>query len=546
MLFRGKIFKNLPIQRKIAAVILLTCASALAVTAVAIFYVQLAQFRAHFASDLASTGQMLGSHSTAPVAAKDRVAEEEILRALNTKTAIVHASVTLPDGTVLAEFAAPQSGPPPAFPPQDGFHFVGSYLLLNQPVVEARKRLGTLHLLADYQTEHRQSLHAYASMLLCVLLVSILLSLLVSDRLQRLISAPILSLAGAAQRVAEKKDYSLRAPKLAEDEVGQLTDAFNGMLETIATNDAALRNANQELEREIQERTRTEMEVESLHKQLMQASRQAGMAEVATGVLHNVGNVLNSVNVSITLIQEQLQGSEVASLVKTAGLLEAHAGALVPYLTEDAKGKLLPDFIIQLARQLEEEHRLLGKEHAELVRNLEHIKEIVTMQQSYATVSGVLEKVSLPSLVEDALRFHAGALERHGIQIQRQFTDVPLCTIDKHKALQILVNLVHNAKYALDEARQPEKKLTVGITRLGDRRVRVTVADNGMGIAPENLTRIFSHGFTTRKGGHGFGLHSGANAAREMGGFLSAASDGPGQGSVFTLELPVAQEKGVA
>lgn len=546
MRFPGTIFRNLPIQRKIAAVILLTCASALAVTAVAIFYVQLAQFRAHFASDVASTGQMLGSHSTMPVAVRDSLAEQELLRPLNTKSAIVYASVTLPDGTLFAEFATPQSGPPPAFPAQDGFHFVGSYLLLNQPILQARHRLGTLHLLADYQTEHRQSLHAYGSMLLCVLLVSILLSLLVSDRLQRLISAPILSLAAAAQKVAEKKDYSLRAPKLAEDEVGRLTDAFNGMLETIQAHDAALRKANHELELEVQERTRTQTELESLHKQLMQASRQAGMAEVATGVLHNVGNVLNSVNVSITLIQEQLQRSEVASLVKAAGLLEAHAGSLGPYLTKDPKGKLLPGFLIQLARQLEEERRLMDKEHAELVRNLEHIKEIVTMQQSYATVSGVLEKVSLPSLVDDAIRFHAGALERHGIQIQRQYGDVPAVTIDKHKALQILVNLVHNAKYALDEARQPEKKLTVGITRLGDLRVRVTVTDNGMGIAPENLTRIFSHGFTTRKGGHGFGLHSGANAAREMGGFLSAASDGPGQGSVFTLELPVMQEKGVA
>jgi C4-dicarboxylate-specific signal transduction histidine kinase len=383
-------------------------------------------------------------------------------------------------------------------------------------------------------------------MLACVLLISILLSLLVSDRLQRLISAPILSLAASAQRVAEQKDYSLRAPKLAEDEVGRLTDAFNEMLGTIQTNDAALRNANKELESEIEERSRTQAEVESLHKQLMQASRQAGMAEVATGVLHNVGNVLNSVNVSITLIQEQLQGSEVASLAKVVGLLETHSNGLASYLTDDPKGKLVPGFIIQLSRQLEEEHCLIGKEHAELVRNLEHIKEIVTMQQSYATVSGVLEKVALPSLVDDALRFHAGALERHGIQVQRQYDTVPPVTIDKHKALQILVNLVHNAKYALDEAQGNDKKLTVGIALQGAYRVKVTVADNGVGIAPENLNRIFSHGFTTRKGGHGFGLHSGANAAREMGGFLSAASDGQGKGAVFTLELPLIQEKGIA
>jgi C4-dicarboxylate-specific signal transduction histidine kinase len=307
-----------------------------------------------------------------------------------------------------------------------------------------------------------------------------------------------------------------------------------------------LREANKVLESEVQERARAQAEVEAMHKQLMAASRQAGMAEVATGVLHNVGNVLNSVNVSITLIQEQLERSEISSLGKVAGLLESHANQVATYLAEDPKGKLLPSFIIQLSKQLEEEHRLLTKEHGELVRNLDHIKEIVTMQQSYATVSGVLEKVALPSLVDDALRFHAGALERHGVKVERQYDQVPPVNIDKHKALQILVNLVHNAKYALDEARVKDKKLIISIAPQGAYRVKVTVGDNGVGIAPENLNRIFSHGFTTRKGGHGFGLHSGANAAREMGGFLSAASDGVGRGAVFTLELPVIPEKGAA
>jgi C4-dicarboxylate-specific signal transduction histidine kinase len=542
-IFSG-LFRNLPIQRKLAVVIQLTCAAALAVTAVAIFFVQLTQFRQNFTSDMAATGQMLANHATGAVTFKDRASAEEILLALKTKPAIFYATVTLPDGTVFAKFDPRQFQNPPAIPRQDGFHFLGPFLLLNQPILIGRGRIGTLHLVADYEAEHRESLQAYASMLACVLLVSILLSLLVSDRLQRLISAPILSLAGSAQRVAEQKDYSVRAPKLAEDEVGRLTDAFNEMLGTIQTSDAALREANKELESEVEEHARAQAKLEALHKQLMAASRQAGMAEVATGVLHNVGNVLNSVNVSITLIQEQLERSEVSSLAKAAGLLESHASEMATYLAEDPKGKLLPSFIIQLSKQLEEEHRRMTKEHAELVRNLDHIKEIVTMQQSYATVSGVLEKVALPSLVDDALRFHAGALERHGVTVERQYDQVPPINIDKHKALQILVNLVHNAKYALDEAHVKDKKLTVGIAPQGAYRVKVTVADNGVGIAAENLNRIFSHGFTTRKGGHGFGLHSGANAAREMGGFLSAASDGMGKGAVFTLELPVIQQKG--
>ncbi len=282
-----------------------------------------------------------------------------------------------------------------------------------------------------------------------------------------------------------------------------------------------------------------EEEVENLHKELVIASRQAGMAEVATGVLHNVGNVLNSVNVSATLIRENLRQSEIASVVKLAALLQNHAADLTGFLTADPKGKLVPNFIIQLAKHLKEEHARLQKEHEQLVQNVEHIKQIVAMQQSYARVSGVLENVSIADLVDDALQIHTAGLARHGVQVVRHYSDVPPLVVDKHKALQILVNLVHNAKYALDDSPNSEKLLSASIAMNGDRRVKIVISDNGAGIPPENLTRIFSHGFTTRKGGHGFGLHSGANAAKEMGGSLRAFSDGLGKGATFILELPL-------
>jgi signal transduction histidine kinase len=279
---------------------------------------------------------------------------------------------------------------------------------------------------------------------------------------------------------------------------------------------------------------------ETMHKQMLTLSRQAGMAEVATGVLHNVGNVLNSVNVSNSLIREKLRGSEIASLGKLSKLLEKHQTDLTVFLTADPKGKLVPNFIIQLSAQLQSEHQLLQQEQDQLTRNIEHIKEIVAMQQNYARSSGFRERVSLASLIEDALRINVAGLTRHGVTVVRHFADVPQATVDKHKVLQILVNLVHNAKYALDQAEGREKLLTIGIAMNGDKRLKITVSDNGVGIPAENLTKIFSHGFTTRKDGHGFGLHSGANAAREMGGNLTVQSDGAGQGATFTLDLPLA------
>ena len=162
------------------------------------------------------------------------------------------------------------------------------------------------------------------------------------------------------------------------------------------------------------------------------------------------------------------------------------------------------------------------------------------MQQSYAKVSGVFENLPAHRLVEDAIAMNIGAFERHGVKVEQKFSSVPFVRVDRHKVLQILINLIRNAKYALDEVERTDKRITISIFPVNERAVHIVVADNGVGISPENLTRIFAHGFTTREEGHGFGLHSGANAAHAMGGSLSVASAGPGQGATFTLELPVA------
>ena len=165
------------------------------------------------------------------------------------------------------------------------------------------------------------------------------------------------------------------------------------------------------------------------------------------------------------------------------------------------------------------------------------------MQQNYARVSGIIESLSIRALVEDALQMNAAALARHGILVIRDFHEVPVISIDKHKVLQILVNLIRNAKYAIDAAARRDKRLSVSIKVNERQMIEVTVSDNGIGIAPENLTRIFSHGFTTKRDGHGFGLHSGALAAKEMGGSLSSFSEGAGKGATFVLQLPLNAHK---
>jgi len=294
-----------------------------------------------------------------------------------------------------------------------------------------------------------------------------------------------------------------------------------------------------------QDITRQKLDAEQLDKlnrQLMGTSRLAGMAEVATGVLHNVGNVLNSVSVSATVVADRLRRSKVAKLRRATAILREQNGKLAEFLTTDPKGKLIPEYLATVADQLAAEQTRLIAQMDSVGEHIEHIKEIVAMQQSYAKVSGVYEDLSVTGLVEDALRMNAAAFDRHGIDLVCEFADnLPQARVDRHKVLQILINLLRNAKYAMDQQSGRTKCLSVRVGMGSCNRVNIVIADTGIGIDSDNLTRIFNHGFTTKKNGHGFGLHSGANAAKEMGGTLAAHSDGLGKGAEFTLELPTAE-----
>ena len=290
------------------------------------------------------------------------------------------------------------------------------------------------------------------------------------------------------------------------------------------------------LQSEIEERKRMQVEVENIHRQLVDASRQAGQAEVAVNVLHNVGNVLNSVNISTTIVADRIRKLRPGNIGKAADLIQERNGT---FSSTDEKGQQLIQFLRQVAAHWESEQQGLLAELRGLGQNVEHIKEIVVTQQAYAKRVGIYEKISIEEIVENALKVHSAAFVRHSIKVQRHYEDCPEAIADKHKILQILVNFFQNAKYACDEGGKKEKIVSISIQHSQTDRFCITVNDNGIGIAPENLTRIFTHGFTTRKDGHGFGLHSAALAAKEMGGAVVVHSEGIGKGASFTLELPL-------
>ncbi len=292
--------------------------------------------------------------------------------------------------------------------------------------------------------------------------------------------------------------------------------------------------------RDITARKLAEDKLKTTQKELLAASRLAGMAEIASGVLHNLGNALNSVGTSAAILAEQFGRSRIQNLAKAAQMLEQHSSDLASFLSADPRGKQLPAYFIQVAAALTAERDQMLNELAQLRRNVEHMSEVVAMQQNYARGSSLAEDCQAAELVEESLHISSISLSRHGITVVRDFKAVPNIHVTRHKVLQILVNLIRNSKYAMDETGRAQKPMTIVIEPNGPALVRISVRDEGVGIAPENLTKIFGFGFTTRKDGHGFGLHSSANAARELGGHLAGHSEGVGKGAVFTLDLPVA------
>jgi signal transduction histidine kinase len=322
-----------------------------------------------------------------------------------------------------------------------------------------------------------------------------------------------------------------------------LTEAVNLYRETLHRD--ALAKTLAELQEQRKATEASEAQREQLQQRLLAASRAAGRAEVATGILHNVGNVLNSINVSASVVSNTLQNSRVSNLCKGLAILEEHAGDLASFLTTDERGQRLPGYLSKLSGVLTEEQKAIGDAMVSLTHNIDHVVQVVKGQQSYAREVNLRQKANPAELMEQAVRVAQAAIDQHAVAVSREFAPLPTVLLDQHSVLQILINLVTNAANALKESSAAEKRITLKIGECvneGRANVFFEVTDNGVGILPENLTRMFTYGFTTRKEGHGFGLHSAANAAREMGGSLIATSGGPNLGATFRLELPILQE----
>ena len=530
-------FRNLSIRHKLTLVAMLVCTVALLLASAGFGIYDYLTMRQDMAKGLLIQSRIIGGNSTAAITFDNSGDATSILATLAAEPHIRAGCIYDTQGHLLARYTTKefQNFPFAPQPRTDRIFFTANSLELFQHIELEGKSIGTVYLASDLQALHDHMMR-YALISFGFVIIAAAVAFLLVSRLQGYISRPILQLTEVARHVSEKKDYSLRAPQHGRDEVGILIDCFNTMIE-------ALEKSYKSVEQQVFDRTR---ELQDTQKKLVDTARSAGMAEVATSVLHNVGNVLNSVNVSAGVVTDKIRQSSVKNLSRAVDLMQTRKADLAQFVTEDERGRQLPTYLVAVTDVLKQEQTSLLDELGTLARNLDHIKQIVHVQQSYAKSSGVIETVILESLIEDAIRMNVGSIERHRVQICRDIPrNVPINT-DKHAVLQILVNLVSNAQHAVEGNTDREKTITLrAAQKFSDGRswFSIEVEDNGIGIEPENFTRIFSHGFTTRKNGHGFGLHSAANAAKQLGGTLSVHSLGTGTGARFTLTLPFASEK---
>ena len=272
-----------------------------------------------------------------------------------------------------------------------------------------------------------------------------------------------------------------------------------------------------------------------LQSQLRDASRDAGMAEVATGVLHSVGNVLNSLGVSAALMQSQLRDSRVGNVQRIATLIREQGDGLGKFLANDERGRQMPGYLEQLGENLSAENQRLQAEAAAIASHVGHIRNIVAAQQTYARRGGVTEALDVAELLDNAVAIHFADMP--DVTVRREYEPVAPLIIDRHKLIQILGNLLSNARHALKDHAAVRPQLTLRVRREDSESIVIEVQDSGIGIPREVLGRLFEFGYTTKKDGHGFGLHTSAILAKELSGELLAFSEGPGQGARFALKL---------
>ncbi len=294
---------------------------------------------------------------------------------------------------------------------------------------------------------------------------------------------------------------------------------------------------NKSLEQRVADRT---IQLVGAQKLIVEKEHKADMADIATGTLHNIGNMVNSIKTSAYIISEVMKTSTLFKLNKANDMLRENIETIEDFICGDPKGKKLLTYYLKLEESFSEEHGHIQEHLDRLNEKVKAITEVITPQQNYARDTPKLEKCNLEKIIEDALEMQLGSKARHEIRIVKNISSSSEILALKTKLMHIIVNLIKNSKEAMRDIPAGKKELAFTIDS-DHEAVYARVRDTGHGISKEDQKKMFSYGFTTKADGHGFGLHSSASYMVEMGGTLSVESKGYGEGATFVLKFPISK-----
>ena len=325
----------------------------------------------------------------------------------------------------------------------------------------------------------------------------------------RLVIKPVELMAAHAREVGEKGNLKSRLGFTRGDEIGVLANAFDQMVGAIAESRRAL----------------------------LDAAHKSGMADVASEVLHNVGNAVNSANASLEKLEENAAGVKLDGLQKANSLLQSQSECAAEFFARDPRGAKLIDYFGKITESLQHEsgenRQILGR----LRETICHIQRIIALQQANARPSDFVQEVEVKELIAEALEMNRALIEASSIEIDMRVMDLPELSLCKSKMSQVLVNLIKNAVEAMT-GHPGQRRLSVVVGVVEGNGLGIEIGDTGVGIKETDRPSLFTQGFTTKAEGNGIGLHFCANALHSMGGRIMIHSDGPGWGTVVRLWLP--------
>lgn len=489
------------------------------------------QTRARLAEALRAVAQMTAANASAALAFRDAAAATDVLTSLRHDPLIVSAVLYDQQGEVFVSYGAQIA--PQNLRTKDSTE--------TTQIVEVRYNneiYGRLLIITDHRAELRRTLSTWIGVYSGAVLLTALLAYALSILFQRAVATPLTTLARTVNAVTQRNDYTVRATPGGPAEVTALAEAFNTMIAEIHRRDTELARQLTSLDKEMHEREAAEASLRQSTRELLRLSHDAGMAEVATGVLHNIGNALNSINVSTELLDDQLRNRVGYTLAALLDFFQSPPPGAAPVFSSHVDGPEVLAFAASLSTHASEYLACANQELLGLRTGVAHLKEIVARQQDLAKSARHTESFDLSEALQEAL-----LLDKTNSHTTHPSLNLELSTqgstqvyADRTAVIQILVNLLANARAAISQSPSPTIRVLIGPP--SGTHLTIRISDNGVGIAPDQRISIFSYGFTTKAAGHGFGLHNAANTARLLGGALRVHSEGPGLGATFTLELP--------